>query len=259
MFVKLPDFKMYYEEFGTGALAVILLHGFPFDHTIWKPVMDDLPKDVGFILPDLRGLGRSTAPAGVYGMAIQAGDIAGLMDALHIEKAALVGHSMGGYISLEFAKLYPRRLLGLAMIASQAAADSAERKAGRAGQIAKVRQEGTASISAAMTASLTEKPSAARKVRRLIEKTSVEGFAGAMSGIAEREEMTPFLPQIHAPALVAAGGKDKLIPRERSLEMARLLPHASLAELPKAGHMLMMEEPRKLAEAIDEWIAKMRY
>src|SRR5512144_1307135 len=116
-----------YEEHGEGT-PVILTHGFPLNRSIWYPVVPKLSEKVHLILPDLRGHGQSPVPEGVYSMRLLAEDLRALMDQLNIEKVVLAGHSMGGYVSLAFARAYPGRLAGLALVATQAAADSPERR-----------------------------------------------------------------------------------------------------------------------------------
>ena len=86
----------------------MLLHGFPLDHHLWDEVVPLLEDTFDVILPDLRGFGESTTVDSPYSMDDYASDIAGLLDHLGIQKAAIVGHSMGGYAALAFARLYPQ-------------------------------------------------------------------------------------------------------------------------------------------------------
>ena len=125
--MEINPVDLFYKEYGQGT-PVIFLHGFPFDHSIWEPLVPLLSKDARMILPDLRGFGRSPVTEDIYSMRLLAEDVLHLMDHLKIEKAVLVGHSMGGYVSLAFAHAYPGRLLGLGLVATQAAADGPERR-----------------------------------------------------------------------------------------------------------------------------------
>src|SRR6185295_9302015 len=102
------------------------------------------------ITPDLRGHGRSPAPAGVYEMDLLARDVLALLDALFIKKAVIMGHSMGGYVTLAAWKLAPERFLALGLIASQAGADSEEGRQGRYKMAEKVAAEGSKVMAAAM-------------------------------------------------------------------------------------------------------------
>jgi pimeloyl-ACP methyl ester carboxylesterase len=119
--------KLFVEVRGNG-LPITLLHGYPLDHTIWDDVADRLAKDARVITPDLRGQGRSPAPEGVYSMAELAGDVVQVLDKLGVEKTVIGGHSMGGYVSLALAQLYPERINGLVLVGSHAFADSPRRK-----------------------------------------------------------------------------------------------------------------------------------
>ena len=116
--IKVNGFDLAFERRGHG-LPLVLIHGYPLDHTTWQDVTPLLEKGFDLILPDLRGLGQSSEVESVYTVSDLASDIAGLLDHLKIEKAIVAGHSMGGYAALAFARAYPQRLAGLGMISSQ--------------------------------------------------------------------------------------------------------------------------------------------
>src|SRR5690349_4074835 len=128
--VSVNGLTMAYSRHGEGT-PLVLIHGYPLDHSIWQDLLPLLQGEFEVILPDLRGFGMSAATAAPYGMTHMADDIAGLLDRLEIETAAVAGHSMGGYVALAFAGKYPQRLSGLGLVASQTLADPPERKQGR--------------------------------------------------------------------------------------------------------------------------------
>lgn len=138
---KRNNISLAYERIGRGA-PLVLIHGFPLDHTIWDEVVPLLKDDFDLILPDLRGMGGSDAVDAPYTMTDLADDIASLLDHLGLDAAFLAGHSMGGYVALAFAAAYPRRVRGLALVSSQAAADPPERKAGRYAQAHQIAENG---------------------------------------------------------------------------------------------------------------------
>jgi len=251
MIVHINQIDLFFEEHGAGT-PVVLLHGYPLDHTIWQEVVPTLAEHARVIVPDLRGHGRSDAPEGIYTMRQIADDVAGLLDALELPGAVVVGHSMGGYAALAFAQAYPQRLLGLGMVASQAAADSSEGRAGRLVTAREVQQQGMAGIADSMPARLTTQARLLPTLRSLILATSPAGAAGILMGMAERPDMTSFLAQISAPAVVIAGDSDALIPFDRSVEMAHKLQQARLVTVPGSGHMPMMEFPGIVAAALVE-------
>ncbi len=238
-----------YEEHGEGT-PVILAHGFPLNRSVWYPVVPMLSAKAHVVLPDLRGHGESPVPDGTYSMRLMAEDLRALMDQLHIEKAVLAGHSMGGYVSLAFARAYPNRLAGLALVATQAAADSPERRAGREKMVDEVRRKGIKAVAEQMTPALTCRADLAEPVHKMIMGMNPKGVKSVLKGMAERPNAQEWLSTITVPAVVIAGAEDKLIPLERGKIMAQLLGRAWLVEVSGAGHLPMMEQPEAVSDAI---------
>jgi len=163
-----------YSEAGQGT-PLALLHGFPLSGAIWHQ-QQQLSDRYRVIVPDLRGHGRSPAPSGVYEMDLLARDVLAMLDALHIMKAAIVGHSMGGYVALAAWKLAPERFLALGLVASQAGADSEEGRQGRYKLANKVASDGSSAVAAAMIPKLFAQgiqvaPPILAQVRDIILKT----------------------------------------------------------------------------------------
>jgi 3-oxoadipate enol-lactonase len=245
--------QLYYEEHGQG-IPVVLLHGFPLDHTIWEPLLPVLKEHARIIIPDMRGHGRSPVTDGAYSMRLMAADTAALLDDLKIEKAIVVGHSMGGYVGLAFAYAYPNRLAGLGLIATQAAADTPEKRQDRLNLADEIGRKGVKHLAENMSARLTTKHELIDPIRSMILKMNPKGAIGALKGMADRPDMTDFLPSITIPSLVLAGSDDVLIPIERPRTMEKMLARAWLVEIPSAGHLPMMEYPQQVAEALDQLI-----
>ena len=251
--MELNPVQLVFEEQGQG-LPIVLLHGFPLDHTIWEPLLPVLKEQARIILPDLRGHGLSPIGQGTSSMILMAADIAALLDKLKIDKAIIVGHSMGGYAALAFAQAYPNRLAGLGLIATQAAADTPEKRQDRLNQADEIGRKGMRHLAEHMSTRLTTKPELVPSLRALILKMNPKGAIAALKGMAERPDMTDFLPSITVPALVLAGLEDSLVHIERPRTMQKLLARAWLVEVPSAGHLPMMEYPQKVAEALDQLI-----
>jgi 3-oxoadipate enol-lactonase len=245
--------QLYYEEHGEGS-PVVLVHGFPLDHTIWEPVIPLLSPHARLILPDLRGHGRSPAPEGIYDMRVLADDILALLDTLHIERATVVGHSMGGYAALAFARAYPNRLAGLGFVASHPAADNPEQRAARLKLARKVSRSGVGFLAKDMATKLTCHPNLVAPLQELMAKSPKEGVIGSLKGMADRPDSTEYLSAIAVPTVVIAGTEDPIIPLERSQTMVQLLGRAWLVEISKAAHMPMMEAPEEVAGALRELI-----
>jgi 3-oxoadipate enol-lactonase len=244
---------LYVEEYGQG-IPVIFLHGFPFDHTIWQPLVPLLQSEARLILPDLRGFGKSPVTEGVYTMRLLAEDIELLMDRLQIEKAVIVGHSMGGYVTLAFAQAYPNRLSGLGLLATQSAADNAERRQSRYKAAEAVHHKGARVVASSMVNTLTPRQELVQPITDLIMRAHPQGIVGSLKGMAERPDLTGELSNIQVPAVVLAGKSDQLMPLERAETLAQMLPKGWLVEIPNAGHMLMMEDPQAVASSLRQVI-----
>ena len=241
--------ELAYKRHGAGT-PLVLLHGYPLDHTIWEPVLPLLENDFDLILPDLRGFGESEAPATEYGMADFAADLAGLLDRLGITKAAVVGHSMGGYVALAFARLYPQRMLGLGLVASQALADPPEKKAGRYQEAEHILAHGVNEVAEGMSVKLTSNPRLQAALKELILRQRPEGLAGALRAMAERQDSTAILPGFDFPVAIVHGLADGLVPIERARLVQAAVKKGHLTEVENAGHMPMMEAPQVTAAAL---------
>ena len=189
-------------------------------------------------------------------MHLIAEDMIGMMDALGIDKAVLVGHSMGGYASLAFAQAFPDRLLGLALVASHARPDTPEGRLVRLDTARKVMVNGMSEIAELMPSRLTSRTELHASLRTLILDTKPAGAAGILRGMAERPDSTPSLPQIKVPSLVIAGGSDELIPLAWSKELDEKLANSKMLIIPAAGHIPMLENPHETGEALLELIIR---
>lgn len=238
-----------YARSGRGS-PLFLIHGYPLDHSIWNATAHFLQNDFEIFQPDVRGFGQSTPLDAPYTIADLADDLAHLLDALQIEKAYIAGHSMGGYIALAFANKYPSRVRGLALVASQAAADSEERKRGRYQTALQVEAQGVECIAAEMADKLSENQKIRETLRPLIEKQGKSGVAGALKAMAEREDTTALFATIDFPVVLIHGAADQLIPLERAEEIERRFPRARLVKLPGVGHMPMLDAAEKTAAAL---------
>ena len=107
--------SIYVRSGGTGP-AVVLLHGYGETGDMWAPLAVDLARDHTVVVPDLRGMGLSSKPAGGFDKKTQAGDVAGVLDELKIDRADLVTHDIGNMVGYAFAALYPNRVPRFAVI-----------------------------------------------------------------------------------------------------------------------------------------------
>jgi pimeloyl-ACP methyl ester carboxylesterase len=241
--------QLAYERRGNG-FPLVLIHGYPLDHFIWERVVPILENDFDLILPDLRGFGQSDVVLTPFEVADMAEDIAVLLDLLKIEKAAIAGHSMGGYVALAFGQRHPARLLGMGLVASQVFADAPEKKIGRAREAEDILAHGIGNVAETMSIKLTDDPILQSRLKGIILQQRPQGLAGALLAMAGRPDSTPFLPGLDIPFVVVHGQVDKLIPVERARAIKGLLKKGFLSEIEGAGHMPMMEAPQVTAEAL---------
>ncbi len=237
--------------------AVLFVHGYPLDRTIWTPQLEALD---GWrrIAPDLRGMGQSDAPDLGYSMATYASDLAALLDALGIERTVLCGLSMGGYVVFEFLRRWRSRVSGLVLIATRAEADSPEARRARDAAANEAREGGARVIAEAMLPKLLA-PGAAEvlveRVRSLIAAIPVPGIVGALGAMRDRPDSTALLPTLGGlPTLVIAGGDDQLIPVSQTSAMAAAIPGARLVVAPGAAHLPTLETPSIVTDALRSFL-----
>lgn len=247
--VNINGIQIAYARKGTGK-PLVLVHGYPLDHTIWDKIVSLLENDFDIIFPDLRGFGQSDVVESQYKILDMATDIAGLLDQLGFKKAAIAGHSMGGYISLAFARAYPDRVTGLGLIASQALADPPENKIGRYDAAEEIMKTGVEPVAEGMSTKLTPDERVQAYVRGLIAAQHPAGLAGALKAMAERDDSSSILSSFQFPVVLIHGKADELIPVQRAQEIKSAIPHATLIELSSVGHMPMMENPQATATAL---------
>lgn len=242
--------QLAYTRRGQGT-PLVLIHGYPLDHSIWDETAAILSGTFDLILPDLRGFGASASPTNPYTLADMASDLAELLDELDIPQAALAGHSMGGYVALAFFRAYPARVRGLGLVASQVLADKPETREGRYKIAENVAQNGVGVVAEAMTPKLTADSSLQGFIRALIEQQTPAGVIGALRAMAERPDSTELLSKLNVPLALIHGDADVLIPIERAHEVQAAVPQAKLFTLHDVGHLPMMESPQAVAEALE--------
>ena len=247
--IEINGIRLAYDRRGKGT-PLVLLHGYPLDHRLWDEVVPLLEDRFEIILPDLRGFGESSTVDLFYTMEDYASDIAGLLDHLGIQKAAIVGHSMGGYVALAFARLYPERVTGLGLVSSQHLADTPAKREDRFKTAAEVAEKGPASVVEIMTPKFTNDPRLQEFARNSMELQQPAAYIGALKAMGERVDSTSLLESIIYPVVIVHGDADGLIPIDRAREAKALLENAYYVEIPGAGHIPMLEAKEITAEAI---------
>jgi len=232
-------------------LPLVLLHGYPFDHTIWERVIAHLGPDRKFITPDLRGFGSSRV-SGEPSIEAMADDVARVIPG----EAVIAGFSMGGYVTLALAEKYPHLVAGIVLINSQSLADTDEVRQGRRTIIEKVKKDG---IRPAVDVALPklfarQEPDLIQYPFKGAERAGPEGIMWALEAMARRPDRTPVLQRLGKPVLIIHSPDDKFIPVSRARDLAKLLGGAKYLEIEGVGHCTPLEAPDKVAAALREFI-----
>lgn len=250
-------FTLAYTDEGAG-LPLVFVHGFPLSGGTWRHQVDAFRGTHRVIAPDLRGLGESTGAGAVSTMDQFADDLRALLDQLKVGPAVVAGHSMGGYVTLAFARMYPGLVRGLVLVGTRSGPDSPEAAAGRRATAEKVRAQGAGVVVDAMAPKMiapsNPDPAMAAAVRGFMAPSRPDGVCAALLGMADRPDSTGMLKGIAVPTLVITGADDVLIPPGESMAMAAAIPGAQLVVIPAAGHLVAFEQPTAFNRALTAWL-----
>ncbi len=261
--IKLPGVDLALADHGAGR-PVVLIHGFPMDHSIWVHQVQALAPHYRVIAPDLRSAGCSSVTPGKVTVEQWADDLAAMLDALKInEPIVLGGLSMGGYVAFRFFQAHRSRLAGLILCDTKAAADTPQAAAGRLELAGRLEREGNRFLADTMPprllapATLDGKPEVVEHLRQIILAGDPVGYAATSRGLAERPNFTPLLPQIDCPALLLVGRQDAISTAAEMNAMARTIPAARIVEIPNAGHVTPLEAPAEVTAAIEQFLGSL--
>lgn len=242
--------RIYYEAAGRGAVTVVLIHGWTCDHTFWDAQVAALRPRYRVLALDLPGHGRSD-PAPEYSMKRYARAVNAVLDKENADRAVLVGHSMGGAVMLEFARLYPRKVR--ALVAVDAHFPDPETAKRWASLAARLQEPGALQIRAKMIHAMftdATTPALRSRILEVMLATPAETAAGAMKGLADpslwRED------RVDLPFLQIAAASTFLT--EESLR--RRFPRAELVRVPGTGHFLHMERPAEVNRILLDWLGR---
>lgn len=244
MLEKEIDYKgkrLFYRTAGSGP-AVVLLHGFGEDGTIWRNQFDLFPAHQ-LIVPDLPGSGRSEA---IEDMSMEG--MAEAMAALVKGRFTLIGHSMGGYITLAFTQKYPEQLTAFGLFHSTAFADSEERKEKRRDGIKVMKTQGAEAFLKTFVTNLygpitkAERPELIDEHLASVRNASVESLVNYFEAMMQRPDRTNLLRESKTPVLFVMGKHDTAVPLEDGLKQCHLPQTAYIHLLQNAAHEGMIEE-----------------
>ena len=262
---------LFYDEINHGDHIVLFFHGFPFDRTMWLEAGSCLKSPCRLIFPDMRGFGKTTLPVSRTTSMLQfANDAANLIHYIddHVtndntSKITLCGLSMGGYVALHFVKYFSDhfkgRLAGLILCDTKSQADSEAAAQNRRNRADSLPEKGLATLADAMIPNLFapqtgENPR--QNVREMIMRQPIPGVAAADRGMADRPDMTEWLPDFTLPTLVLCGEQDMISPVEEIKCMSEQLPNSRFIAIPNAGHLPPIESPKNFSRAVENFLAE---
>ncbi|MEU4238169.1 alpha/beta fold hydrolase [Actinoplanes sp. NPDC026619] len=237
--------------------TILLIHGHPFDHTLWDPQAAAL-RAAGHqvIAPDLRGYGRGPARGEVTLLSDFAADLAARLDADGVTRAVVGGISMGGQIAMEFHRQFPDRVAGLVLADTSPAPDDPAGRDTRLRTAERLLAEGMAGYADEVLDKMITpyhvmaKPDVAAHVRRMMLATAPQGAAAALRGRAQRPDYRPSLAAVRVPTLVLVGAEDFYTPVADAELIHQLVAGSELVVVDNAGHLPGLEQPEVVNEAL---------
>lgn len=237
----------YTDEGPDNANVIILIHGFPFNKSMWNKQVELLIENYRVIAYDVRGHGNSTAGTDDFSIELFVDDLLGLMDALKIDRAMLCGLSMGGYIALNAVENFPKRFGALILCDTNCIADTPDAKMKRMISIENIEKYGVELYANESLKNLFAPESFVTNkekidvVKEMIMETSVQSLSNTLVALSKRKETCSNLYRINIPVLIMVGKEDKITPPEAARQMQKNIKRSMLNIIEHAGHLSNIE------------------
>jgi pimeloyl-ACP methyl ester carboxylesterase len=252
--------QLSYNDNGQGK-TVVLIHGFCESKELWKDFEVLLSKKYRVISPDLPGFGESPLNNSDFGVEYYADVIYGLLQELHVSECTMIGHSLGGYVTLAFAEKHPSLLNGFGLFHSTAFPDSEEKKVGRNKTIQFLWKHGVKMFAQSFVSPLFYQANR-EKLKKEIEfmtsiasAPSLNGVVEASKAMRDRKDRTAVLKNAHVPVLFIVGKEDSVVPLEKNLEQCALAKDCHVYFLSDASHMGMFERKNETIKIVEGFIS----
>lgn len=250
---------MYYKISGQGK-AVVLLHGFLEEGSMWDEAAKTLSKNYRVIVPDLEGFGQSPLLTSKLSMEYYAGEIYKLLKKEKVKQCVMLGHSMGGYITLAFAEKYPKMLSGFGLLNAHCFADSKEKKVNRKKGIEFIRKHGTKIFATEIYQGMAHE-SFQKKNKKLMGsllakalKYSPEALISAIGAMMNREDKSEVLREAKVRVLLINGKQDESAPLAQTLIQASYPSIADIHFFDRCKHLSIFEKKKETMEAIQSFL-----
>ncbi|HEY8402705.1 MAG TPA: alpha/beta hydrolase [Cytophagaceae bacterium] len=253
-----------FSDKGSG-FPIVFIHGFCENKDVWNELSDSLQSNYRIISPDLPGFGASPLNQKDTSIEFYADAVKNLLDSLKIDKCIMIGHSLGGYVTLSFAEKYPSLLKGFGLFHSTAFADSEEKKQNRNKAVEFVETNGVEPFIRVFFAPLfaeINRVNFREKIDWLTQqglKTSKESIIAATKAMRDRADKLSLLKQTKLPVLFIIGKDDSAVPFEKSMEQSQIPAMAEVCILDQTGHMGMFEKKEESLKAVRDFVEKFKH
>lgn len=249
----------FYDQ-GKGRV-VVLLHGYLGSHLIWKDTIDNLSKNYRVIAVDLPGHGNTGNFGYAHSMDLMASAVKAILDQLRLKKCVIIGHSMGGYVALAFADLFPDYLKGICLYHSTAYADTVEKKADRLRAIELVKKSRTVYTKATIKNLFASKNLKYLKkeisfATAIAKSTKKEGIVAGLMGMRDRPNRDIILGLVNYPIMMVIGEHDNVLNHTLLLEQSRLIKNLHLLYLEHDGHFGFLESPIQSNKSLRKFLRR---
>jgi pimeloyl-ACP methyl ester carboxylesterase len=250
--------KVNFSDTGKGR-TVVLLHGFLGSHKIWENTILNLSKSYRVIAIDLPGHGVTECFGYIHTMELMAKTVKAVMDKLRLKKYVIIGHSMGGYIGLAFADIFPDNLKGLCLFHSSAYADTFEKKHDRTRSIKVVKANHkiyTTEVIKNLFASRNSKylKTEIAFAQKIASSVSKQSIIASLEGMKDRPNRELVLRLVSYPVMMIVGELDNVLPYQQLLEQAELIKQKHVLYLEFDGHMGFLENPNMCNKHIRKFL-----
>lgn len=238
--------------------CIVLLHGFLGSSEIWKYISPYLVKSFKVISIDLPGHGKSDCFGYAHSMELMADAVHTVLKHFKIKKCVIVGHSMGGYVALAFAKKYPEKIYGLCLFHSSALPDNEEKKKEREQAISIIKKNPSLFIKHTIRNLFSKKnlPYLKEELKlatQIAMKTSPQGIIAALIGMKDRPSSIKLITEAQYPIMMIIGKYDNVLPEQILLEQYQMIPYKKCLYLEHDGHFGLLENPRVTGIAIRQF------
>lgn len=240
--------------------AIIFLHGFPYDHTIWEAQVEAFSEQFYCVAYDIKGLGGSSVGDGQFTMESFVDDLEVIIKELGLEMPIVCGHSMGGYIVLRALERMEEKFSAVILCDTSSKADDNEKKLSRSDDIRRINAQGLNSFSKHFIGrcygDLYKKEHKEEIKKRIAKSTSFHsvGVKGCILAMISRNDTTEYLSKITIPALVICGEHDTLSSPNLMELMSQKIKGSKFALIKNSGHMSMVENPLEVNEFIKKFV-----